>query len=454
MLWKQVHLLGLMMVLLVSGCATYRTIAVRPDPRPLGKGYETIAASQTAEADSTTYVQKTPIDILTLPQALSLALLNNSELAVFSYEIRAAETRALQAGLYPNPEFEIELENFAGSGGARGFAGSEITIALSHSILLTGKRYKHTRVAVLEGDLAAWDYESNRLDVFTEVRRAFTKVLAAQQRVTLNEELVKLSEQPVKSIAERVKAGKVSPAELSRAQVSLSATRVELERARRELQAARAQLAATWGSPAAEFTQAVGLLDTLFAIPTLEKLGGRLVQNPDLARFTTELEQRQATIDLEDAQRVPDLTISGGLKRLNESDDNALVVGLSIPLPLSDSNQGARQEARFQLVKTLRERQAVEVRLNAALSQAYNDVQSALNEASILKDQILPQAQNAYNVINAGYLMGRFDFLDVLDAQRTLFEARAQYLRAVAEFHTVVPEIERLIAQEIHTVQQ
>jgi cobalt-zinc-cadmium efflux system outer membrane protein len=328
----------------------------------------------------------------------------------------------------------------------------ETTLSLGQSILLGGKRGKAVRAAALKSDLAAWDYESARLEMFTEVRQTFVEVISAQQRVELNEELVQLAEQLLQTINQRVKAGKVSPAELSRAQVRLSTQRVELERARRELEAARMRLTAAWGSQTATFTQAVGTLDTLFTIPEQAKLQSLLRQNPDLARFETALKQRQAVIALEDAQRIPDPTISGGVRRLNGTGDNAVVAGVSIPLPLSGRNQGAREEARIRLSQTLREKQAVEVQLNAALSQAYSSLQSVLNEATTLRDQILPEAQKAFETINEGYLQGRFNFLDVLDAQRTLFEARGQYLRALADFHTITAEIERLISQKINTV--
>jgi cobalt-zinc-cadmium efflux system outer membrane protein len=211
------------------------------------------------------------------------------------------------------------------------------------------------------------------------------------------------------------------------------------------------RLASTWGSRSAGFTRAAGLLDTLYAIPPQEKLIPLLRQNPDLARFDTALQQRQAVIALEDARRIPDPTISGGVRRINGTNDNAVIAGLSIPLPLSDRNQGAREEARVRLSQTLREKQAVEVQLEAALSQAYSRLQSVYHEAATLRDQILPEAQKAFETIHEGYLQGRFNFLDVLDTQRTLFAARGQYLRARADFHTITAEIERLIAQEIST---
>ncbi len=454
MILKHLHLYGLILILLFGGCAAHRTSANLPEPRPLAEDYERyFPPMQPDAADTASYSGENPAGIITLRQALSLALLQNPALATFSYEIRAAEARALQASLYPNPEVGIELENFAGSGAFSGTGEMETTVFLGQPILLGGKRGKAVRTAALESDLAAWDYESARLNVFTEVRRAFVEVLSDQQRVELNEELVQLAEQLLQTIGERVKAGKVSPAELSRAQVRLSTQQVELERARRELEAARTRLTAAWGSRNAGFTRAAGLLDTLYAIPPQENLIPLLLQNPDLARFATELEQRQAVIALEDAQRIPDPTISGGVRRLNGSGDNAIVVGVSIPLPLSDRNQGAREEARVRLSQTLREKQAVEVQLNAALLQAYSSLQNVFNEATTLRDQILPEAQKAFDTINDGYLQGRFNFLDVLDAQRTLFEARGQYLRALGDFHSITAEIERLIAQEINTIE-
>lgn len=456
MLYLNTYNFGLMALLFMTltGCATYRTSAVRPNPRLLGVEFETFQAPERAPEEDTSLVNHVEqAGDMTLERALSLALLWNPKLATFSYEIQAAEKRAIQAGLYPNPEVEAELENIGGSGELRGFNGTETTISISQPLLLAGKRQKAMRVAALEGDLAAWDYESRRLDVITEVRKVFTRVLATQQIVELNTELVDLSEQLVESIHERLKAGKVSPAELSRAQVRLSASRVELNRARRELEAARQKLASTWGSRTAEFDKTVGRLDTLISIPPLEKLKPLLSQNPDLARFDKEVEQRQAVVALEDAKRIPDPALSGGYRRLNESDDHSFVLAIAVPLPLTDRNQGARQEARIELARTAREREAVEVQLNAKLIQARNQFQNAYTEAIALRDEIIVEARNAYNIIREGYRMGRFDFLDVLDAQQTLFEARRQYLRTLMEYHQSVAEVERIVAQGIDTVQ-
>jgi cobalt-zinc-cadmium efflux system outer membrane protein len=390
--------------------------------------------------------------MLTLLQAQTLAMQHNPQLAAFGWEVRAGEARTRQAGLSPNPELEIEVEDFAGSGELRGFQSAEITIHLSQLIELAGKRRKRARVAAFERDLAAWDYEATRLDVLTEVTQAFVGVLSAQERVALNAELVRLGEQVFSTVAERVKAGKVSPVEETRARVELSTSRIALERAQRDLEAARKRLVATWGGSTPVFASANGTLDTIAAIPPAEQLFARLGQNPELARWVTEIAQRQAAVELAGAKRIPDPTLAGGVRHARETGDNALLMSVSLPLPVFDRNQGGFLEARYQLAKAGEERRVAEVQGRAALAEAYAALSSALAEATVLKNEALPGAQQAFEAAREGYRQGKFGFLDVLDAQRTLFEARGQYIETLAAYHQAVAEIERLIGERLDAV--
>src|SRR5262249_53042202 len=127
------------------------------------------------------------------------------------------EARTLQTSLFPNPEIELELENFGGAGDVRGVDSSESTFQLSQLIELGGKRAKRLRAAGLERDIAGWDYEAKRLEVLTEATKAFIDVLAAQERLALTEDVVRLSEQVHHAAEERVKGGKVPPLETTKA---------------------------------------------------------------------------------------------------------------------------------------------------------------------------------------------------------------------------------------------
>jgi cobalt-zinc-cadmium efflux system outer membrane protein len=375
--------------------------------------------------------------------------MRNPELAGFSWEVRSGEARALQAGLFPNPEIEVEVEEFGGEGELSDFDAAETTVQLSQLIELAGKRSKRRQVAALERDLAGWDYETKRLDVLTEVTTAFVDVLATQERVALNEELVRLAKQVVDTVAERVRAGKVSPMEEAKAKVALAATQIQLERATRGLETARKGLAVTWGTASPTFEKVDGKLDAIVPIPSIEALAKRTPKNPDIARWATEVEQRQAAVELEDAGRIPDLTLGGGVKYFNETDDNAFLMSLSLPLPLFDRNQGAALEARHRLAKAKEDRHAAEVQISSALAEAYQALATSFAEADSLKNDVVPQAQAVFEGTNEGYREGKFDYLSVLDAQRTLFEAKGQYIEALATYHTAVAAVERLTGEPL-----
>src|SRR5262245_44176203 len=108
---------GVVLIAALSGCASARMEAVWPEPRPLGQHEPAFQAPKEPPAIPSPGPQpEEPTGVLTLRQALALAPLQNPALASATWEVRAGEAHTLQAGLLPNPEFGVEVENFAGSG--------------------------------------------------------------------------------------------------------------------------------------------------------------------------------------------------------------------------------------------------------------------------------------------------------------------------------------------------
>jgi cobalt-zinc-cadmium efflux system outer membrane protein len=375
--------------------------------------------------------------------------MHNPELKAFSWDIRASEARTLQAGLLPNPEIEVEMEEVGGAGARSGFDSAETTIQFGQLIELAGKRSKRERLASLEGKLTGWDYEAKRLDVLTKVSFAFVGVLAAQERLTLAEELVRLSEGVMDAVAQRVEAGKDSPVDKTKAQVALAGARIEQKQAQRRLVSARKQLAATWGGISSAFEGVSGQLDATFPIPTEGELRALLEQNPDLARWAVEIESRLAAIELEKANAITDPTIFGGMQRFNEGDDTAVIFGLSIPVPAFNRNQGKILEAKYNLARAREQRGAVEANLYATMAETYQALSSAFIEVTDLRNEILPGAESAFDAARRGYREGKFNYLTVLDAQRTFFFARASYIESLATYHGARADVERLIGQSL-----
>jgi cobalt-zinc-cadmium efflux system outer membrane protein len=416
----------------------------------LGKEFSSFQPPGQPQAEDSVSVRiEEPTGVVTLRQALALALMKNPELAAFSWEARAREAQALQARLLPNPELDVEVENFGGSGAFGGLDEAETTVQLGQLVELGGKRSRRKRAAALDQDLAGWDYEIGRIQVFTETSKAFVDVLVAQKRTELNEEFVRLAEQVLHVVAERVRAGKVSAINEVKAKVALSGRLIEMGRVEGELEAARKVLTAAWGGMAPTFSGAKGDLERSPEIPSFETLSDRLADNPEMARWLVEIERHRASLEMERAGRFPDVTLSGGVRYISPTDDWAFVAGLSIPIPVFNRNQGSTLQAQYRLAKTEEQRRAMHVRVQAALASTYQRLSSARNEAISLKNDILPGARSAFEATGEGFRQGKFGYLDVLDAQRTFFEAQARHTNALGVLQKAIADAEGLLGEPL-----
>ena len=438
------HLWMAMGLCVVAGCAVSQdapSAIIAPDIRP-----ETLRNAPRPSP------RVEPTGPMSLRRALALAMGASPELAAGALAVKAAEARGVQAGLSPNPELEFELESFGGSGELRGTNGAEATIALGQLVELGGKRAKRKRLADLQSGLSAWDHRTANLDLVAEVHRTFVGVLAAQRRVALGEELLALAKEVLRGVSERVKSGKVSPLAETKARVALGVSRIQLDRARHGLAVARQRLCTTWGAKQARFGKAVGRLEAVSPPPAIDQLAARVTGNPDVARWSTEIEQRQAAVELAEAEGVPDVTVAVGIKHEGGSGDTGLVLGVGIPLPLYDRNQGGRLAARLDLLEAEQRRRAAEIRVHTGLVESCRSLRMAYAQAVALRDEVLPGARQAFDGAREGYRRGKSGYLDVLDAQRTLFEARGQYIDALADYHTGVAEVERLAGRSLDSL--
>ena len=390
-------------------------------------------------------------DVMTLTKALSLALVHNPELKVFAWEVRAAEARALQVGLWPNPEIGINIENVAGTNGISGLDGRTTTLQLGQLLELGGKRAKRTTVASLEKEISQWDYEAKRLEVFSAVVKAFVEALAAQERLSLAEDMGKLSGELVETVSQRVEAGKDSPVEKAKAGVVLSNARIRRQQALKNLEFSYKQLAATWGSTSPRFKKVSGVL-SVTPVPAIEELSALLEWNPSIVRSSLAVDRQKAALELEKAKVISDVTLSGGVRRFEQTDDGAMVFGFAMPIPLLNRNQGGRLEATHNLAKAREEDRAVRVGLGIELAAAYQALSSAHAEVSELDANVLQDAQSLFEASREGYSQGKLDYLDLLDAQRTLFEVRERYIEAIRSYHLAKADVDRLIKRDLSTL--
>ena len=404
-----------------------------------------LGVSATAQAESPEPAE------LTLASAIDMALKRNPDLMASRYELTAAQARIVQAGLRPNPQVGLELENFAGGGAFKGTDALETTLSLSQVIELGGKRGLRQSVAQADSDLIAIEQRARQLDVLAEVTRRFIDVVAAQERTRFAAENSKLAQQTLDAVNARVQAARAPVAEGSRARIAVTRTSIEERQAAAALRSARYALVSLWGDVEPTFRAASADLFAFAPVEAFPALVARIERNPDITRFASQARLRESELRLAQAQARPNVALSFGVRQLQESNDAALVAGFSMPLPVFDRNQGAIREARVRRVQSDAELQAALVRIRGTLYAAYQEMTAARESADSLRNEAVPQAQTALEQTQNGYERGRFSFLELLTAQQELLDLRAAAIDAAADYHRLLAELERVTSEPLTT---
>lgn len=382
---------------------------------------------------------------LTLAEAQRLALTHNPDLAHARLELQARQGAELQAGARPNPELGVLLEDTRA-------ATRTSTVQLSQAIELGGKRAARQAAAAQAREQAAVSLVAKEAEVRAAVATAFFELLGAQQQLSLAESALQLARGAATAAEKRLQAGKVAPLEPARARVAEAGVRAELAQAQSELLLARGRLAALCGQALQTVTQADGDAATLPEPPTEQRLAEWMADAPAVRLARLDIARQQALTDGERAKRVPDVTFTVGAKRDAELGRTQAVIGFSVPLPVNDRNQGGLLEALRREDQAREALTSATLKLQVDVAQAAARLALARDQAQLLRDDALPTAQTAYEAALKGYELGKFAFLDVLDAQRTLFQLRRQLLQSGAEAHRAAADLDRLLGR--HLIQE
>jgi cobalt-zinc-cadmium efflux system outer membrane protein len=399
------------------------------------------AAQMTAQPmlfGATQQSSPTASSLLTLDQAVGKALAANPNVRAAALDVAIADGARRQAGLFPNPEI-----SFVREGTQRGTRTQ--TVQLSQVLELGGKRSARIRLAERERSLATGSLSVARADLRADVTAAYFDALSAQERLQIAQASLDVATKAAFAAEKRVAAGRVSPVEQDRAGVARSSAGLEVAQAQSELSIAMHTLAAYWGETASVSQPLVAPDLDLAPAPALDELQRRLDTSPQLMRSRLQVEREEAQVGLDRSQRIPDVTLIVGSKKDDEIGRSQTVLGVSVPLPLFNRNQGSLQASLSRAEKARTELEAERLRLHQSLTSAYQRAQLSREQVRTMRENILPSAQRVFDATVTGFEAGKFNFLDVLDAQRTLLQIRTQYIQALYDRYRAVADLGRYI---------
>jgi cobalt-zinc-cadmium efflux system outer membrane protein len=388
---------------------------------------------------------------LTIEDALALTLLHSPELEAFSYEVRASEARELQAKKFPNPELDVRLYRL---GIPRRFSEPDeerTRMILRQELELGGKRSKRTDLARAERDIAGWDYEAKRLEVSTAVTCRFAALLGAQRRLDSLQKTVDFFALAHGRVMALVEGGNMRTLEghQSRRQVALA--RIALQEAESALAVARFSLAATWDSRTPLFSEAVGDLEQIEAVPPLVELLELSRQSPTIARWESEVARSEAALAVAHAERMPNLSVGAGARWEDDAGGRDWLLDLEIALPIFDTKKAGVREGRHNLARAESERKAAEAESDVMLAEVYYRLQASRSRALTLHDEVIPAAQATVEAFRLGFETDTAAPGDLFDATRDLTRAEGDYIDALVEQSQALATLEGIVGRPFIT---
>ena len=342
----------------------------------------------------------------------------------------------------------VEAENLLGTNKARGIQGAEITLGLSQLIELGDKRQSRINYATANIKAQAIQYENTRLALLATTAERYYQGLKFQTLLSLNNERKQVVTQALKAIEQRANAGAASQADVTRMRYALS--QVELNKAMLNSEFERASLSLNelW-SEEQPYDTFAGNINAITALKSAQALLDAVNQAPEFALLQQQYLQQTADLTLQKANGQTDINVGGGVRYNQQSDSSSLVFSFSMPLQLSNSNSGNIAAANSQLMLLNEQQGQLRIQLRQQVRTLYAYYQGRANQAKLLSDQIIPQAQTLIEQSLKSYQRGQISVLQLLDAQQALFDSKRTLITTHAELYQVLLTLERLTGQSL-----
>ncbi len=398
------------------------------------------------------FVAEAPVgvddSVLTLQTVIRLVAAQNPLLPSLEARREAARGRVIQAGIWPNPEVAAEIEEVGWD--APGFDESEIAVSLSQEFELFGKRGARRKVAEAEGQADEFEATVAAFDLYLETELRYLRLAHAQEQYHLSQVSVSLAEDIVTTIQQRIDKGAALESELLLARLELQRAGLSKAETYLDIETAQISLTSLWGGDAA------GVRVVVPEEPDFQDVLNRVSESmTDSTRELIALEHHRERLHAERrlaaTEAKPNLTVSGGFKRLAADGSNSLMFGIALPLPFRNQNRGALHSLDAEIQQADFERQQVRLENKAALASGVAHLRQLCQRHAALDDELLPTAEEAYRTIQTLYRSGRLPYTSLLEANRSLVELRFEHNDTLLALREQIIVLERLRGEILQT---
>jgi outer membrane protein, heavy metal efflux system len=380
---------------------------------------------------------------ITLSDAVAIFLRQNFQLIAARYDIDSAEAEKLTARLRPNPDISVGFSGLPLGLSGNLLAEQQYSYSIAQTFELGGKRAKRIGVANASTDVTRAQFEMAVWQLTNDLKKKFYAVILNQALFNLAKENEATFAETIKHTEELVKAGEISGLDLTRVEVEKLKFDTDLANAERDYELALRDLRLTLGGDYSSMDiDAAGSLDPQTYDFTFADLRDKaMAARPDLKAAKLSERAADASIDLQDAQRIPDLSLGVGINQVPEG-GSSYTFGVGITLPIHDRNQGERAKARIDKERALNQERLITNQIISDVDKALIAFQLQKRRVDLYRTGVLTKVNDIQNLTEYSLKAGESSILDLLDAIRTRRETLAAFYQTLFDYQSALLDLE------------
>lgn len=358
---------------------------------------------------------------------------NACELKEADAAVAAGESVKRQAGAIPNPLLSVGMDNWGAVSNCND--DEEFFVAITQLIELGGKRSARINLADSERCVVALNREVIKCELFGQTLDAFIDMAVAQECLKLCRSQYDVAEQALSCIKAKTDSGKASSLEMKKAAFTCQSVKLLAFKQESALAKAKKELSSLWDCSAPNFNTVNFPLFNISPPPCLEDLYDALERNPEIAIAEADINRAEKVIRLERSVSIPDVGVQVGVSSERFNNKPSVGFQIDIPIPIFNQNQGNISRAKHERDQAIYNQMNIRCHQRGELVVLHGEWDNAYKQAVMLRDSVLPMANEWYQLAKQVYEEGKAEYLSVLDARNALFDIQQQYLDALEDYH-------------------
>jgi len=381
---------------------------------------------------------------ITISEAVAIFLQQNIQLVAARYDIDTVDAEKLSARLRPNPEVSVGFADIPLDFRENFVKPQTFSYGISQTLELGGKRRKRIEAANANSDLARAEFQIVLWQLTNDVKRKFYAVLLAESLLKLAQENQSTFAEIIKHTTEVFQLGEISGLDLQRLEIEKFKFDTDVANSERDYELALRDLRVTLGGDyRAMNIEVAGTIDYYqpYEFSLTELRDKALAARPDLKAAQLSERAADASIQLQDAQRIPDLTVAAGINQVPMS-GNTYNVGVGIPLPVSNRNQGERAKALIQRMKAQNEQQLIANQVLSDVDKALVAFEIQKRRVELYRTGVLTKVDDIQRLTEFSLKAGESSTIELLDAIRTRRETLAGFYQTLFDYQVSLLDLE------------